>query len=404
MKDVIVFIESNTTTAELFIESARKEKLEPVIISGEPDRYPFLKKMNVDFLRTDTNELKNIIECVSQIKNKFNVKGIGSSSEYYIETAARAAQYFGLPAADPEAVKNCRDKCVQRNRLFSSGIRVPEFYEIRGESQCKELVDIIKYPVVVKPAFGSGSIGVKMCSNPEEAIKHCRELLKQRTNERGIPLVPKVLMEEFIAGPEFSVETFNGKIIGTTKKYVTDPPHFIETGHDFPCETLSGSEIEDLENTVLSTIKILGLNWGPMHTELKIAAGNSIIIEVNPRLAGGFIPVLIRLAKGIDLIKATVRLWAGRETDLFSNQNEHAAIRFIIPQKAGKFDTIENLNKIQGRDDIYEIKLYKQRGTEIKIKGDFRDRIGHIILHDKNSETVRSKSNDLINQLRTVVN
>jgi biotin carboxylase len=397
-------VESNTTTSELFIDAAREENLLPVLIAINPFRYPYLEKMNIDVFQTDTNDLKSIIECVGTIKRKYNVVGICSSSEYYIEIAARVACYFNLPAADPEAVKNCRDKSKQRKMLKDSGIMIPGFYPIINMNECSEVLEGIKFPVVVKPAFGSGSIGVKLCENADQAFEHCSTLLKQTTNERGIPLIQKVLIEEYIDGPEYSVETFNGKIIGITKKHVSDPPYFIETGHDFPCESLSDAMVNEIEITVSATLKTLGLNWGPVHTELKISGGKAIIIEVNPRLAGGFIPSLINLSYGIDLIKETIKLWAGREVILNKSKSLHASLRFLIPLKSGKFIRVENFAEIQSVDNVYETKLYKDFGADLIMNGDFRDRIGHIIVYGNDSINVIPKSEDLIKQLKVIVN
>ena len=371
MQDAIVLIESNTTTAELFIKAAREEKLEPVVIAIEPGRYAFLKKLNVDCFQTDTNNPKRIIKCIEEVGKKYNVKGIASSSEYYIEIAARTARHFNLYGADPDAVKNCRDKCEQRRILNASGVGIPLFFEITNLEQGKVLIVATKYPAVVKPAFGSGSIGVKMCYNAGEVLEQCAKLLEQKTNERGIPLTPKVLVEEYVEGSEYSVENFNGKFIGITKKYVSDPPYFIETGHDFPDESITESVTAEIEGSVTKALEALGLIWGPVHTELKIVDGKSIIIEINPRLAGGFIPVLIQLSNGIDLIRETVKLWAGKEVNLEGKTNKYASVRFLIPRKEGKFKMIENLEEVEKLNDVYEIKLYKEFGTELKMTGDF---------------------------------
>ena len=50
----------------------------------------------------------------------------------------------------------------------------------------------------------------------------------------------------------------------------------------------------------------LGLGFGPAHTEIRLGPQGPVVIEVNPRLAGGQIPTLVRLATGIDLVGATV--------------------------------------------------------------------------------------------------
>ena len=151
-------------------------------------------------------------------------------------------------------------------------------------------------------------------------------------------------------------------------------------------------------------MNVLGLNWGPVHTELKIVNGEAIIIEVNPRLAGGFIPSLIHLSKGIDLIKETIKQIAGGNVILNGDMNRYASIRFLIPQESGIFKNVENLSEIKKTEGVYEIRLYKEFGTELKINGDFRDRAGHIIYYGDDGVDVRTHIDRLIKQLKIVVN
>jgi len=390
MTDVVVFIESNTTTAKLFIQAAREENLEPVMIVSSVERYSFISQMNIEYFITDTNCLPNITACIDKIKEKYNVRAIGSSSEYYIEIAARAAQKFGQPSPDPEAVKNCRDKAEQLKELsLCKGLYIPAYSVITNADEIISLASQFKFPVVVKPAFGSGSIGVKLCTDYNEMGNHCEKLLAQKTNERGMPLEQKVVIEEYIPGPEYSMESFNGEVIGITQKHVTQPPYFIETGHDFPCTIIPDKDTDDIKRSILNALQRLNLTYGPVHTEFKIVDNKPAIIEINPRLAGGFIPALIKLSYGTDLIKETIRLMAGMPVNTIAHNNKYASIRFIIPEKEGIFKRLdENLSKMPD-DSLYEVNLYKEPGIFIKLNHDFRDRLGHIIMYGNNDNDVK---------------
>ncbi len=58
---------------------------------------------------------------------------------------------------------------------------------------------------------------------------------------------------------------------------------------------------------------LLGLGWGPLNGGLRMREGRAYPIEVDPRLAGGFIPELVRPRKGLDLIREILRLVAGEQ-------------------------------------------------------------------------------------------
>jgi len=404
MTDVVVFIESNTTTAKLFVQAAREENLEPVMIVSSAERYNFISQMNIEYFIADTNCLSDITACIDKIKDKYNVKAIGSSSEYYIEIAARAARKFGLPSADPEAVKNCRDKAEQLKKLsLCKGLYIPAYSVITNSDEIISLTSQVKFPVIVKPAFGSGSIGVKLCADYNEMESQCKQLLAQKTNERGMPLDQKVVIEEYIPGPEYSMESFNGEAIGITQKHVTQPPYFIETGHDFPCTTIEDKDEGNIKQSILDALQRLNLTYGPVHTEFKIVNNKPAIIEINPRLAGGFIPALIKLSYGTDLIKETIRLMAGMPVNTGTHNNKYASIRFIIPEKEGIFKRLdENLSKLPD-ESVYEVSLYKEPGIFIKLSHDFRDRLGHIIMYGDNDIDVKMHIDRQKEKLKPVI-
>src|SRR5207237_1315667 len=134
--------------------------------------------------------------------------GVVTSSEYFVAVTARAATRLGLPGADPGAVERCRDKRCQRAALAGSGVAVPAHFPAATPEEAVTAALSIGFPVVVKPADGTGSRGVRLCCDPAEVRDHTAGLLTRRRNERGQPTIPAVLVEEYVEGPEFSVETF----------------------------------------------------------------------------------------------------------------------------------------------------------------------------------------------------
>jgi biotin carboxylase len=126
-------------------------------------------------------------------------------------------------------------------------------------------------------------------------------------------------------------------------------------------------------------LRALKLTWGPSHVELRLTAKGPAIIEVNPRLAGGFIPELVRLAFGIDMIKETIRLAAGETSDIKARRGMHASIRFVTPAQNGTIQAIDGVTAASAIQNVVDVQMYRSRGDQAKIENDFRDRIGHVI-------------------------
>jgi biotin carboxylase len=102
-------------------------------------------------------------------------------------------------------------------------------------------------------------------------------------------------------------------------------------------------------------------------------------MEVNPRLAGGFIPELVRHAEGIDLIRETLRLVVGETPEIRPAHHRHASIRFLFAPAAGRLDAVEGIEEARAMEDVVDVTLYRSIGDPLEIHGDFRDRIGHVV-------------------------
>ncbi|MBI2508151.1 ATP-grasp domain-containing protein [Candidatus Woesearchaeota archaeon] len=399
MKPYFVFIESNTSgTGRIFAQAAKDKGFNPVLLAGDISRYHYAKEDNLEFIKVNTQNETDLLNTCKKLKN---VAGVLSSSEYFIEMAAIISKKLNLPGVNPDAIKNCRDKSLQRIILQENNIGIPKFYVCESEKESAAASKSIGYPVIVKPVMGTGSVGVKLCININEVAEHTKHLLKQKTNERGMPVPQKVLVEEFLDGEEYSVETFGGKIIGITKKYVGSLPNFVEIGHDFPAD-IDRDKTKKINKTTLDALDAVGLDCGPGHVEVKFVFGEAKIVEINPRLAGGFIPKLVDYAFGVNLINETIKLTSGERVNLESTRKDYSSIRFILSPRKGLFSKVEGLDNLKNKN-IVETCIYKNEGNEISVNGDFRDRIGHIISYSKNKSETISAANSAIKNLRVIV-
>ena len=77
---------------------------------------------------------------------------------------------------------------------------VPQFYEVEKEEQLQEIKDKIRFPVILKPASGLGSLNVYRINNIEELEEKISEVIRESFNK-------KALIETFIEGQEYGVET-----------------------------------------------------------------------------------------------------------------------------------------------------------------------------------------------------
>ncbi|MFR0352428.1 ATP-grasp domain-containing protein [Streptomyces sediminimaris] len=80
-------------------------------------------------------------------------------SEADVLRAARLRELLGVPGQDLASALAFRDKVLMKTLLRERGVSVPEFAPVRMPLDLVAFLRAHPYPVVVKPAFGSGSTG-----------------------------------------------------------------------------------------------------------------------------------------------------------------------------------------------------------------------------------------------------
>jgi biotin carboxylase len=386
----LALIESNTTgTGRLFARRAAEMGIVPVLFASSAARYPYAAEDGIETIETDTTRRKVLYAAIRQRMQGAELAGVASSSELYCALAAALALDFNRPGPDPVSVGACRDKGVQRHVLHTAGVGVPKFHVISSVEQAVRAAERLGGQAVVKPVMGTGSAGVRLCCGAADVAAHAAELLSHTVNERGLRLPRRILIEQVVYGPEFSVEAFGGSVIGVTAKHLGDPPYFVETGHDFPAP-ISAAVTRSLCMAVSEALQALGVTWGATHTELRWTTAGPCVMEVNPRLAGGCIPELVRHATGIDLVNACVQLGVGRPAALGHTKAGAASIRFLLPEHEGILLGASGIDRVGAMPGVVEAVLYRRPGDVIRLRGDFRDRIGHVIVAGAEGATVRA--------------
>jgi biotin carboxylase len=362
-----------------------------VVLAAQPDRYRYLDEDRVDRLVLRTDEPGVVLDGCRRLAEQGGLVGVTSSSEYFVATAAEVAGKLGLPAPDPLALVRCRHKDRQRAALAGAGLAIPAWRAVGEVGDAVAAADDIGYPVVVKPTTGSGSVGVRLCPDAAAVHDHVAALLDAPVNERGHAVPRLVLVERYVPGAEFSVETFDDVVVGVVAKHLGPAPFFVETGHDLPAP-VPGTQANALGETARHALAALGLGWGAAHTELRLTRHGPTVIEVNPRLAGGMIPCLIRLATGIDIVDALVARASGQLPVPVPQRLAHASIRFVLADTPGTVASVAGLDEARRGPGVELVEATVAVGADIAITHSFRDRLGYAVAIGEDAQTAADRA------------
>lgn len=283
----------------------------------------------------DTLDADAMLDAVMQLSARASVLGIVCYDEARIEATAKVATALGLPTSPPDAVARCRDKHLTRQALAAADVPQAASTAVRSLEEALEAANRIGYPVVLKPRNLAASFGVTRADSDAEVAA---AYTAARTTT--LPEAPEfyedgVLVEEYLTGPEISVDSacFDGRVepVAVAHKQTGFAPNFEEIGHLVDgADPLASDAI--LRDVVVRAHQAVGFHTGVTHVELKLTSRGPKVIEINARLGGDLIPYLGRLAGGPDLELAAAVVACGDVPDLSRTAPNVAAIRFYYPE------------------------------------------------------------------------
>ncbi|MEY9887143.1 biotin carboxylase [Catenulispora sp. MAP12-49] len=392
----LLFVESNTTGSGMrALVTAAELGFEPVLLTSRPSRYRGLDQTGATVADCQTNDFDALLAASRALGTGSAIAGATTTSEFYLFQAARLAEALGLPGNPPEAVSVCRDKGRTRRLLAAAGVGQPDFELVQALGQLPAALERIGLPAVVKPVDESGSLNVRLCHDEAEATELTMRVLAVQTNTRDQPAAGRVLVEEYVQAPEYSVEMFsvNGvaHALGVTEKTMAPPPFFVEAGHVFPAP-LATDVRRLLLAEVAAALSATGIRNGPTHTEVRLHPERGpVVIEINARMAGGMIPELMRLATGADVLRAQIVAASGAKPALPDRASAVAGIRFLLTESEGVLDAVSGVRDAAALEGISEVTVTAQKGTRVRRPQSSYDRLGYVIGTGATPEEVRQR-------------
>lgn len=332
----------------------------------------------------DLNNEEVVLERCLELTNQLDIISVFTMNEYRIPLASKISEMLQLEYQLPyEASLRCRNKKMARQKLNEAGVGEVQYRLVTSEANLESQLQGMDFPLIVKPSNDSGSKNVYLCQNESEISTAIKHIIQSKKNIVGQNIDADILIEEFLDGPEFSIEsvTVNGQttIIGVTKKLVTPYPLSIEVGHDFPAN-LNANEEKEIRRLVEQSLVALGVDFAVTHTEVKLTKKGPRIVEVNSRPGGDEIPHLVKAVTGIDLKALAFLVTLGKGIDslvLSSSTVPSASIRFLLANQEGKVSFDDQFQS----PDIKEQKWYVKNGERVKRTESNFDRLGYFIVH-----------------------
>ncbi|MFE7115296.1 acetyl-CoA carboxylase biotin carboxylase subunit family protein [Streptomyces sp. NPDC057654] len=263
---------------------------------------------------------------------RWPLAGVLTWDENHVMATARIAARRALPGNSPAAVAAARDKAVGRQRFAAANLPSAEFTWVHTQDAAAAAAGRIGYLAVLKPAAHAGSVGVVRVDADLPAAWAIAEAGAVHQGSEG----QGVLLEEYLHGPEISVETATYQCqttaVAITRKTLGFKPYFMETGH---CITADDPLLATTGPVVAAAVQSLGITDGVSHVEMRLTETGPRLIEVNARMGGDLSAELVQRATGTNLARAAASIACGRAPDLRPTEHLSAAVGILYPPADG---------------------------------------------------------------------
>lgn len=340
-------------------------------------------------------------ETMLKIARDEHVDGvIHPCSEVSMAVMGRINDELGLSGISREQAICATNKHLMRKAFEKGNAPSPKSILAQdAEDAWSRLQNEFDTDAILKPSRNSGSRGIaKVSRNMDKGdfIRAYDEALSESRDH-------SVLIEQFIEGPEFSIEmiVWQGDIhvLTVTDKKTTGAPHFVELGHNQP-SCFSATDVETLKAAAVAGVRALGVNNCACHAEAKLMNGKAYLMEVGARLGGDFISTeLTHLSTGIDMVAAAIDVALGVEPDLSAKEEpKGVCIRYFCP-KPGKLVSISN-TEVLNNPHVYLWEIYPKEGDVILAVTSSLCRSGHVIVTEKTPQKAIELAERLIESVK----
>ena len=294
----VVLINSNPATIMTDPELADKTYIEPIT--------PEMVAKVIEKERPDA--LLPTLGGQTGLNTAIKVAEMGVLEKYGVE----------LLAADIGVIRKAEGREEFRAAMKKIGLQVPESVIVHTVTEALAAVDIIGFPIIVRPSFTLGGTGGGVAYNMQEL---------EALSNAGIDLSlnDEVMLERSLLGwKEYELEVMRDKndnvvIVCSIENMDAMGVHTGDSITVAPAQTLTDSEYQLMRNASIAIMREIGVETGGSNVQFAVNPedGELMVIEMNPRVSRS--SALASKATGFPIAKIAALLAVGYTLDEIPN-------------------------------------------------------------------------------------
>jgi len=280
----------------------------------------------------------NYIEFLLEYCLKNSIKAVISLFDIDLPVLAKNKKKFAdngitVIVSDLEFIQICNDKWLTYNFLIKNGFNTPASFLTIEEVLMAIRNDSINYPLIIKPRWGMGSIGIFQVDNQEELeilYKKTQKSIDESYLKYESQQAPEksIIIQEKLAGDEYGLDIFNN-LNGEFLACVAKKKLAMRAGETDIAEIVENKKLFEIGKKISQLSKHIG----NLDVDCFWVDNEFYILEMNCRFGGQY--PFSHLA-GVNFPKALIKMLLHEKID---NQ--------ILRVKTGTI----------GMKDLYPVKL-----------------------------------------------
>jgi len=291
-----------------------------------------------------------------------------SFTEYSQLGAAVLRSLLGIELETATAVA-ARDKRLMKERAGAAGVRVARWWSLPdpgNATQVRELAEQLPFPVVLKPASGSGTEDTARADDAEELVAVAARL------GRGAGEVPRqAIVEEFVKGVELHVDALwrDGEPVYFTVAEYFKPRIALAPGDE---STGDGSVLlrEDENRQLYQRLMEMsrrsntafGVTTSATHLEVFRTPDDELVFsEIATRVGGGWIPMLLTAHLGSCVWHVVADGFTGASV-ASTGAAGHLAAMHLRPVAPGRITRLPDAEELRAEPGVVDYRAFREPG------------------------------------------
>lgn len=346
----------------------------------------------------DSKDIDGHVSFALENRARLNIRAAFAGSDVAI-TVAAVTNALGLPGIPLEVAQRSNNKSLMKERWLRDKIPTPYGAEVQTLDEARQVLRHVGLPAIVKAVDNAASRG-SMKIQAEEELEQALE------NAKAASRTGTAIIEEYVFGPEQSVETIVWKgrhyYIGMADREFGFHPFHIETAHVDPSE-LPTDKQRRIYEVVDAAADSLGIDFGPAKADMIWTSKGPMILEMPARLSGGFhSQYTTPLSTGKDPIRAVMEISLGRPLDecLLTEKYSRTAVCAGLFPPQGRIKEIKGIEEARAIEGIAQIIVTKGVGETVLDYIDNGCRFCWVITVGD----TKKHALDLVNRARSTIN